>query len=258
MTNRQLNDRLSGALRAGAICDEARMRGTMRAAREALRQSRAGGQSGFLRLWLMHLRVTGWKIWLAQGGCLALGLLIIRSGARRAYLNQPRFLAIFLCMLSILAWMTAIPFAYRARRYRMREIERVCCVSPGRWLAAQGVTVAAGDVLFLGGTGLAVALRHPWYGLSAWLYLTLPFLLAGCLCLLLMRCVGVERAPAWCIAACVGLTALLIPLSRWAPQLFQMTGSLHGALACAVLGLAFAAQAYRAFWHLMRTDVQAA
>lgn len=258
MTNRQLNYRLSGALRAGVICDETRVRSAMRSAREALRQSRGSGQSGFLRLWQVYMRLTGWKIWLTQGGCLALGLLMMRAGAQRSYLNQPRFLALFLCMISILAWMTAIPFAYRANRYRMREIERICCISPARWLAAKGATIGMGDVLLLGGTGMAIVLRNPWYALSAWPYLTLPFLIAGCLCLLLMRCLGEVRAPAWCAAACAGLAALLVPLSRWAPQLFQMTASAHGGIACAVVGLAFAGQAYGAFRHFLLTDVQTA
>lgn len=160
----------------------------------------------FLSFLSMQIRFIGWKVWLAQGIFLFLtdGMFCRLFGTE--YPESPLAAARLLFCLSILVFMTALPFLYRSVRYQMQEVEAAARFSCVRLLMAKLAIVGVGDLFLLSGIFCIAMWRTSLPVGSALLYLCFPFLFAGSGCLFLLG----HFAPKQFFVGSTGLCALLI------------------------------------------------
>ena len=175
-----------------------------------------GLRSSFRKFLLLQIRFIGLRMWAVQTALFtALGsVLWVLMG--RGFWQEERYVARFLCGLSLAASVSALPFIYRSFRYRMHETEASSRYSFAGVLLAKMLMTAMGDVVLLGAAFLGVFLRTELSVGSILLYLLLPFLLARWLSLSMMGRVSAAAFPAACMAAgAVLLVALGIAGRLW-------------------------------------------
>lgn len=183
----------------------------------------------------MQIRFIGWKIWAAQGGLLAAicGLFAVSMGEH--FLDAPRNAGLLLCCLSVLVFMTALPFIHRAFYYKMHEIEAATRFSSVKLLVAKLLVIGIGDVSMLGGILCMAVYSTPLPAQSALLYVLLPFLLASSGFLYLLGHIPATRF------ALGGILTGLLPMLAFAllaklyPAFYQQAFSLQWAAVCMTL-----------------------
>lgn len=126
----------------------------------------------------------GFKVWIIQGIFLFLinGILSRLYG----YLLTPQNVIKLLFGLSVLVFMTVLPFIYRSVRYQMHEIEAAARFSSVKLLLSKLIVIGIGDISLLGGIFLTTMVRTALPAANTALYLCFPFLLAGSGCLFML------------------------------------------------------------------------
>lgn len=189
----------------------------------------------------MQIRFIGWKIWGIQG----LSLLLIGEMFFHLYGDfSPNYMIKLLFCLSVLVFMTALPFIYRSVRWQMQEIEAAARFSSVKLLMAKLVVIGIGDIWILSGIFLKVLVKTPVRAENAIFYLCFPFLLTGSGCLFMLGHLSPRQFLIGSTALCSGLilTFAFIP-GRFEP-VFQQSFSAGWIIICVLL-LAFCIYQFR-------------
>ena len=183
----------------------------------------------------MQIKFIGRKIWLAQGIFLLFVNGMFRSLYGNDYPENPLSAAKLLFCLSVLVFMTALPFLYRSARYQMQEIEAASRFSCVRLLAAKLVIVGIGDLFILGGIFCIATWRTSLTAGSTLLYLCFPFLSAGSGCLYLLGHCSPKQFFAGSMGLCTFLILAAATLLRRGTVLFFCSFSAGWITACIFL-----------------------
>lgn len=207
MRKKDLVKKLNRSLHTPPVTvDEIHFSETCLLAGEEIRLRQKRERISFLSFLSMQIKFIGWKIWLAQGIFLLLTDGMFRRLFGREYPENPLSAARLLCCLSILVFMTALPFLYRSVRYQMQEVEAVARFSCVRLLAAKLAIVGIGDLFILSGIFCIATWRTSLTAGSTLQYLCFPFLSAGSGCLYLLG----HCSPKQFFAGSMGLCTFLI------------------------------------------------
>lgn len=152
--------------------------------REELVQKKKRRRFSFLRFLLMQTRYIGWKIWGIQGILLAIISYLLTCLYH--YRESPQFVAKLIFCLSVLVFMTALPFIYRSVRYQMQEIEAATRFSSVKLLMAKLMMLFIGDMIMMSGIFLTTIIKTSLQADSIILYLCFPFLLVSSGCLFML------------------------------------------------------------------------
>lgn len=203
---------------------------------EEKKKRRRIGFPAFLKL---QLRFICWKIWLVQGVALVL-LCGIFAGIFENPLDvflaeNVRLTAFFLCCLSILVLLCAVPMIYRSVRYKMHEIESSVYYSAVKLLIAKLLAIGIGNVAALSILLLLTIAKASLQIESALLYLILPYLAACSGFLYLLGHIPAEQFQAGSIGWGCFLLLVLVLLKRFYPDFFAQTFTAGWAAVCLML-----------------------
>ncbi len=217
-----------------------------------------GPRSSFREFLLLQIRFIGLRMWAVQTVLFTVlgSVLWILMG--RGFWQEERYMARFLCRLSLAAAVSSLPFIYRSFRYRMHETEASSRYSFAGVLLAKMLMTAMGDAVLLGvvflgavlGTGLSVG--------STFLYLLLPFLLASWLGLSLMGRIPATVFPAACMAAGAVLLAAAGIAGRLWDGFYLQTLTPGWLAVCALITLLCIRQAKRSVRDAVYPELQIA
>lgn len=166
--------------------DEQHLAKTCLLAEAEMRRIQVRERITFMPFLLMQIRYIGWKIWLVQGIFLLFISRMANCFYGISYPKSPLYMARSLFCLSVLVFMSALPFIYRSVRCRMQEIEAATRFSSVKLLMAKLIIIGIGDLFLLGGIFCVTIWKTSLRADSVILYLCFPFLLAGSLCLFLL------------------------------------------------------------------------
>lgn len=184
MKRKDLEQHLKNALHQPPVTvDERRLTKTCLLAETEMCQMRARERITFTPFLWMQIRFIGWKIWLIQGFFLLLISYVLNCLYGIDYLESPLYMAKLLFCLSVLVFMSALPFICRSVRCRMQEVEAAARFSSVKLLIAKLIITGIGDIFLLGGIFCITIWKTSLRADSVILYLCFPFLLAGSLCL---------------------------------------------------------------------------
>lgn len=186
MRKKDLETKLGRSLQPPVTADKKHFADTCLLAEKefCLRQKRE--RISFIPFLSAQIKYIGWKIWLGQGGFLLLSSNMFSRFYGGDYLKSPLHMAKLLFCLSVLVFMTALPFLYRSVRYRMQEVEAATRFSCVKLLMAKLAIVGIGDIFILSGIFCVTMWNTSLQAGSILLYLCFPFLLAGSGCLFLL------------------------------------------------------------------------
>ena len=156
--------------------------------KEEARRKKKRERFSFLRFLIMQGKYIGWKIWGVQGMVLLIISYLLTCFYH--YRVSPPFVAKLMFYLSVLVFMTALPFIYRSVRYQMQEIEAATRFSSVKLLMARLIIIFIGDVFMMSGIFFTTIIKTSLQADSILLYLCFPFLLvtaAVCLCWDILR-----------------------------------------------------------------------
>lgn len=204
----------------------------------------------------MQIRFIGWKIWAAQGGLLAAICGLFAACMGEYFLNIPRNAGLLLCCLSVLVFMTALPFIHRSFYYKMHEIEAATRFSSVKLLVAKLLIIGIGDASMLGGLLCVAVYSTPLPAKSALLYVLLPFLMASSGFLYLLG-----HIPATRFALGGVLTGLLpvlafATLAKLYPAFYQQAFSLQWAAVCMALAVFCGFRLYQIIYRSAYVEMQ--
>ncbi len=191
-----------------------------------------------------QVRYIGWQLWGTQGVILLLfdRMLIQLYGEK--FWDSPSSVARLLFCVSTLVAMMALPMMYRARKYRMQEIEGASYFSSSRLLIAKLAVIGIGDALLLGGMFLITAVRTSMEAGNLCFYLVLPFLTMSAAYLYMMGHCSGNGFLLGSITLGFGMLLLAVGLpGRWI-ALFQQSMTFGWLTFCGCL-LAFSAEQLR-------------
>ncbi|MBD5550504.1 MAG: hypothetical protein HDQ96_04915 [Lachnospiraceae bacterium] len=189
----------------------------------------------------MQIRFIGWKIW----GIQSLSLLLIGKMLFHLYGDlRPQYMIKLLFCLSVLVFMTALPFIYRSVRWQMQEIEAAARFSSIKLLMAKLVVIGMGDIWILSGIFLTVLVKTPLRAESAIFYLCFPFLLTGSGCLFMLGHLSPGRSLVGSMGLCSGLMLAFAFIPGRYEFVFQQSFSAGWIIICALL-LAFCVYQFR-------------
>lgn len=236
MSGREFEKCLRAAMKGGEPERKKRLCGVQRG---------IGPRTSFREFVLVQIRFIGLRMWAAQAALFAALGSVLWALMGRGFWQENRYAARFLCGVSLAAAVSALPFIYRAFRYRMHEIEASSRYSFAGVLLAKILMTAIGDAALLGAVFLGALMRTELPAGSILLYVLLPFLLASWLSLKLMERVSAAALP----AACMAMVAVLFMALGTAGHLwegFYMQELTPGWLAvCALLTMLCIRQAKR-------------
>ncbi len=265
MSGGRMSGRISGGRMSGSKMSGGRTSGGKMSGREfekCLRAAMKGGEperrkrlcgvqrgigprTSFREFVLVQIRFIGLRMWAAQAALFAALGSVLWTFMGRDFWQEDQYAVRFLCGVSLAAAVSALPFIYRAFRYRMHEIEASSRYSFAGVLLAKMLMTAIGDAALLGAVFLGALMRTELPAGSILLYVLLPFLLASWLSLNLMERVSAAALP----AACMAMGALLFAALGTAGRLwegFYVQELTPGWLAvCAVLTMLCIRQAKR-------------
>lgn len=184
----------------------------------------------FLRI---QIKFIGWKIWSMQGICLA--ILNAALFHFYEYMQNPRYITKLLFCTSVLVFMTALPFLYRAVHYQMQEIEAGTRFSCVKLLMAKLIVIGVGDVFMLGGVFLTVLIKTSLQAGSAVLYLCFPFLLVSGSGLFMLGHFTPKRFLIGSVGVCLFLVLLFIRIPVRFSFLFGQSFSAGWLVICSLL-----------------------
>lgn len=183
----------------------------------------------FLLLQVKHL---AWKIWFVQGVILAIlcgGFLTVFG---EFILYSPRQIALLLCCVAMLVFMTAVPFIQRSIQYQMHEIESATKFSTVKLLVAKLLIIGIGDGIMLMSLFYFVIFHSSLAGSSVILYLLLPFLVISSGCLYLLGHVSADKFTPYSSGLCISLFLVIVAINRFYPSVLEQTFSLRWMCVC--------------------------
>lgn len=237
-----------------AMADGKALESTLLLAGKEVCRKQGRERISFTHFLFMQMHFTGWKIWSIQA--ISLILIALLFSRPNEYLTSPLHLTKLLFCLSVLVFMTAIPFLYRCIRYRMQEVEAATRFSSVKLLMAKLIVIGMGDIFLLGSIFLAAMLKTSLQADSAILYLCFPFLLAGSGSLFMLG----HFSPRQFFAGSMGLCAFLALAFSFLPGrytfLFQQTFSGGWMATCALLTFFCIYQFRYIMYHSSYTEIQ--
>lgn len=243
MRNKEVEEKIRQALRqAPAVTTDTHLEDTLFLAREEACRKLARKRISFLHFLIGQIRFMGWKIWIIQGILLFLtGGMLFRFDRYHVTLQT---MIKLLFGLSVLTFMTVLPFLYRSVRYQMQEVEAATRFSSARLLLARIIIIGTGDITMIGCVFYITILKTGIPAGSAALYLFFPFLLAGSVCLYMLGHLPPGQSFIGSFLFCILLVMLfcIVP-GQWAFW-FQQSLSAAWCLVCALLS-AFCARQFR-------------
>ena len=183
----------------------------------------------FTRFLCIQFKYVIWNVWTVQVFWLLAACCLWDSELAQ----RPQAMAKALFGLSVLLFLSALPFLYRSVRHRMQEVEAATHFSSGRLLLARLAAIGLGDALVLVLLLTAAAAKTSLRATSAALYLGVPFLLASAGCLYLLGHTSPGRFLAGSSGLCAGLLLCLTLPGHWG--LFQQSFSAGWVAVCALL-----------------------
>lgn len=169
-----------------ALTNESHLENTLCLVRQEACRKQKRKRISFTQFLTKQIKFMGWKIWITQG--IFLCLLISVLSQFFGYPISPQTMAKLLFCLSVLVFITMIPYLYRCVRYQMQEIEAAARFSSTKLLMAKLIIIGIGDVSILCGIFFTTILQTALPAAYTVLYLCLPFLLAGGGLFLLNHC----------------------------------------------------------------------
>lgn len=246
MREQSFEIQLRRSLHQSVAADEKHFESTLLLAREEAGRRRRRTRVSFGCFLFRQMKFIGWRIWGAQG------IFLLAAGFAFANLYagiySPVNMAKLLLCLSVLVFMTALPFLYRSVRWRMQEIEAASRFSSVRLLAAKLIVIGVGDVCALCGIFFMAVIRTSLRTDSALLYLCFPFLLVCGICLFMLGHFTPGRFLAGSMGVCCSLLFLFSAVPGQCDALLLQSFSGGGIIACAAL-FAFCVQQFRYIIH---------
>lgn len=238
MKTKDLEQTLRDALhQPSAAVNKQHFADTCRLVQAELLKKQTRRRIAFLPFLSAQIRYIGWKIWLIQG----IFLLLISPVTSRfygiSYLESPLYTAKLLFCLSVLAFMSALPFIYRSVRYKMQEIEAAAYFSSVKLLMARLIIIGIGDFFILSGIFCITIGKTSLRADSVLLYLCFPFLLVGSLCLFLLGHLPSRQFFAGSMGVCSFLILSALAVSRHAELPFYNSFSAEWIAVCAFLAV---------------------
>lgn len=206
---------------------------TLLLARKEAYRKQSRERISFVYFLAMQIKFIGWKIWSVQG----IFLSVIASLFFRFYdyMKEPKYAGKLLFCLSVLVFMTALPFIYRSVRYQMQEIEATSRFSSIKLLMAKLIVIGIGDLSMLSGIFIIALIKTSLETDRIILYLCFPFLLVCGGCLFMLG----HLAPKLFFIGSMGLCSFCVLASVLVPAhyayLFQQSFSAKWIVVCALL-----------------------
>lgn len=189
---------------------------------------------GFAVFLKSQVRFIGWRIWCMQ----AVGIILLHCMWRtisRQVIGDVLNIGFFLCCLSVLILLSAVPMLYRSVRYAMFETELVTRFSAVRLLIARLLAIGIGNVIILGIVLFSMAVNASIPAARALLYLLLPYLTASSGFLYLLKRIPADKLQVYSTFWGCFLVGIFIVLRRFCPAFFMQTFSVFWAAVCLVL-----------------------
>ncbi len=199
---------------------------------EKKRQRRRIGFGAFLK---RQIRFVGWKIWLLQGIFLLVLYRFFAAMEADFLTENIRFMAYFLCCLSVLVILSAVPVFYRCVRYAMYETELVSRFSTVKLLLAKVILIGIGDVVLLFILLWITVFHTNLRAENALLYILFPSLMAAAGFLYLLGHIPAERLQIGSVGLGCILLCVFFLLKHFFPLFFEQSFSAGWAAACALL-----------------------
>ena len=199
---------------------------------EKKRQRRRIDFGAFLK---RQIRFVGWKIWLLQGILLLLLYGFFASIEAVFLARDIRFTAYFLCCLSVLVILSAVPVFYRSVRYAMYETELASRFSIVKLILAKVILIGIGDVVLLFVLLWLTVFHTNLRAESALLYILLPGFLAAAGFLYLLGHIPAERLQKGSVGLGCVLFCIFFLLKQFYPVFFAQTFSAGWAAVCVLL-----------------------
>lgn len=185
MRNKMMETKLKQTLhQSPTTVNENRIEDTLLLARAEACRKQSRRRISFMGFLSRQIKFMGWKIWAVQG----IFLLIINSILFRSYeypLSPQTMIKLLFC-LSVLVFISVLPFLYRSVRCQMQEIEAAARFSSAKLLISKLIVIGMGDISILSGIFFTTMLQTSLPADRAILYLFLPFLLSGSGCLFML------------------------------------------------------------------------
>ncbi|MCM1388658.1 MAG: hypothetical protein NC231_15125 [Bacillus sp. (in: Bacteria)] len=188
--------------------------------------------SAFLK---RQVRFVGWKIWLMQSVLLCALYAFFSVYAVGYMMVNIRYIAYFLCCLSVLVILSAAPVFYCSIRYTMYEVEIASRFSMIRLLLAKIIIIGAGDAVLLTLFLWITVFRTGIKAESALLYILFPALVSGAGVLYLLGHTPAGRFQRESIGLGCVLFGIFFLLKQFCPLFFTQTFSIGWAAVCLLL-----------------------
>lgn len=221
---------------------------------QAADEKRRRERIGFAAFLKSQVRFIGWRIWFMQ----AAGIILLHCMWRtisgqmiRDVLN----IGFFLCCLSVLILLSAVPMLYRSVRYAMFETELVTRFSAVRLLIARLLAIGIGNFIILGIILLSMVINVSIPAARALLYLLLPYLTASSGFLYLLKRIPADKLQIYSTFWGCFLVSIFIVLRRFCPAFFMQTFSVFWAAVCLVLLLFCIRQFYDLMYDSAYTEM---
>lgn len=188
MKNEMLKKQLKQVLQQSpSFTNERQLESILWLVRQEACQKQKRKRISFPQFLTKQITFMGWRLWITQG--IFLCLIISMLSRFFGYPMSPQTMAKLLFCLSVLVFITMIPYLYRCVRYQMQEIEAAARFSSTKLLMAKLIIIGIGDASILCGIFFTTILQTALPAAYTVLYLCLPFLLAGSGCMFLLnRC----------------------------------------------------------------------
>lgn len=206
MKSRNFEEKLSLSLHRSADTNEKHPTDILLLVQNELYRKKIRKRISFPQFLFMQIRFMGWKIWTVQGIILLLANGAITYLYEENYLKNPYYAVKLLLCLSVLVFMTALPFIYRSVRYQMQEIEGAALFSSLKLLTAKLIVIAVGDITVLSGIFFTAIMKTSLQADKAILYLCFPFLLVSSGGLFMLG----RFTPKQFFSGCYGLCSFVI------------------------------------------------
>lgn len=234
MKEQELEKKLKQALcQPHTIANEKHLQNTILLVKEEACQKKKRERISFSRFLIMQTKYIGWKIWSVQG----IFLLFISYLLSRFYdyRESPQFVTKLLFCLSILLFMTALPFIYRSVRYQMQEIEAATRFSCVKLLMAKLIIIGIGDIFMMSGIFFTTIIKTSLQADSVILYLCFPFLLVSSGCLFMLGHFTPKHFFAGSMGLCLFFIIIIPGILGQYEVIFQQSFSVRWLVVCVML-----------------------
>lgn len=188
----------------------------------------------FLKL---QIRFLGWKVWLTQNLYLIIIYALFENMNDNFLVGNNRYAAVYLCCVSVLLLLTALPFMYRSTKYKMQEIEMCSFFSSAKLLLANLLIIFVGNLFTIGIVFWIATVKTSLEIGSIILYLGFPYLIISSRFIYLLGHNSTKRFLSKSIRFMVIAAMLIVTMDHFYKKIFLQSFSLIWAIIC--VGLIF-------------------